>query len=81
VFFKSLSWVPRFRGRADEVAPWHAAALVGLVVAVTGGRLLLLSIWPDYRTASDRSNQMASPPAALLGVAYSDLYAAVWCVL
>jgi membrane protease YdiL (CAAX protease family) len=42
----------------NEVAPWHAAAVGVLVVGVTGGRLALISIWPDYRTASDRSNKM-----------------------
>ena len=44
---------------ADEVAPWHAAVVGALVALVTSGRLALLSAWPDYRAASDRSNKMA----------------------
>lgn len=42
----------------NEVAPSHAAILAALVAAVTCARLALVSVWPDYRTASDRSNKM-----------------------
>lgn len=52
-------------GCADEAAPWHAAVVAGLVAVITGGRLALLSFWPDYRTASDRSNGLVNTPCRM----------------
>lgn len=63
--------IPRYLGRehyllhtplpcvgSDEVHWWHAALVMALVAAITGGRLALLNIWPSYKLASDQSNQI-----------------------
>ena len=42
----------------DEFATWHMSFVLLLVSAITGGRLALLQLWPDYAAASDRSNRM-----------------------
>ena len=64
---------------ADEIAAWHMAVVLLLVSAVTGGRLALLQLWPDYAAASDRSNRMvrccvASPTLKLCSNALHQAY-------
>lgn len=48
----------------------QVALAVGVAAGVTGARLALLAVWPDFRDASERSNQQVGAAAS----------AALWAV-
>lgn len=45
---------------SDEVEAWHIIVALLLVGAVTGGRVLILNAWPEFKAASDKSNTVVS---------------------